>query len=40
MIFEDVLSCDIENIQKFEFLKASDATNILVRMSQTPNLKF
>lgn len=40
LIFEDVLSCDIESVNKFEFLKVSDVTNILVRMSKTPELKL
>ena len=39
-IFEDVLSCDLENIHKLEFLKASDVATSLVRMGLTPFVKL
>lgn len=39
-IFENTLNCDIENQEKLDFLVASEVTNCLVRMSQTPEVKF
>jgi len=40
-IFEYVLTCDtIEHQERLNFLKAAGVTNALVRMAQTPEVKF
>ena len=40
LIFEDLFKTEMSNSEKIDFLKASEVTKVLVRMSETPEIKF
>ena len=40
LIFEDLFKTEMSKMEKISFLKASEVTKVLVRMAETPEVKF